>query len=299
VIRSGKFDSFLVGSSTIHSVDPQWAEAAFGGHFANVAIHGLTPYEASRVVTLIGNDVPGLRRLVLRLDAAQWCDPVKAAQRYHAKAVLPENLYDADRFAHFVALLNGKMVEISLRQLAVDLAIKPAPVPANGYRNELDEAKWKPFKPDQNSCTLNCDGTVTPAARGVGAAKVGDSEDPFPAHRLLEQAFASLPAQAEIIVALMPRHVSALPSDAAGRAKLGQCKRHIEALVSRHAGFTIDFDIASPWTTKDDNYWDASHFRIGLAKALMQRVKEAVERRRDAEDGVYRTLAGPGSWVGR
>ncbi|MGZ8416154.1 MAG: hypothetical protein ACXWVQ_04070, partial [Methyloceanibacter sp.] len=43
MIRNGQFDSFLVGSSTIHSVDPDWAEGAFGGEFANLAIHGATP----------------------------------------------------------------------------------------------------------------------------------------------------------------------------------------------------------------------------------------------------------------
>ncbi len=30
-----------------------------------------------------------------------------------------------------------------------------------------------------------------------------------------------------------------------------------------------------------------------IAKAFMQRLREAVERRRDAEDGVYRFLAAP------
>src|SRR5450755_2437195 len=54
VIRIGQFDSYLVGSSTLHSVDPEWANAAFGGRFANVAIHGATLYELRRVVELAG-----------------------------------------------------------------------------------------------------------------------------------------------------------------------------------------------------------------------------------------------------
>ena len=45
IVRSKSFDSFLVGSSTVHSVDPHWAEEAFGGTFANVAMHGGTPHE--------------------------------------------------------------------------------------------------------------------------------------------------------------------------------------------------------------------------------------------------------------
>src|SRR5688572_3560668 len=43
IIRSGRYDSFIVGTSTVNSIDPAWLEAAFGGRFANVAVHGATP----------------------------------------------------------------------------------------------------------------------------------------------------------------------------------------------------------------------------------------------------------------
>jgi hypothetical protein len=291
VIRSGQFDSYLVGSSTIHSVDPAWAEAAFGGRFANIAIHGVTPYELTRVLGLVGSSVPGLRRLNLGLDADQWCDPLRSAQRYHVKAVFPERLYDTGALPHLPSLLNGKMVAMALRQLMVDLGLKRAPVPPNGYRNELDEARWKPFKPGKSSCHLDCD-SATPQ---VPESRPGNSV----ALDFLEQALAAQPEQAEIIVVLMPPYVSTLPTAAAELARIDQCKQRIAAVVSHHAGFTVDFDIASPWTKEANNYWDGRHFRIGIAKALMPRVKEAVERRRDAEDGVYRTLTGPGSWAGR
>jgi hypothetical protein len=128
---------------------------------------------------------------------------------------------------------------------------------------------------------------------------MGVSEDPYPGHGLLEQALASLPSSTQIIVVLMPPHISLLPHDDDGRASLDQCKRHLAGLVSRNTGFIVDFDIDSPWTRKAENYWDDSHFRMSIAKALMPRVKEAVERRRDAEDGVYRTQTGSGSWAGR
>ena len=254
VIRSGQFDSLLVGSSTIHSVDPAWAEAAFGGHFANIAIHGITPYELTRVLGLVGASVSGLRRLILGLDADVWCDPVKSAQRYHVKAVFPERLYDTGGLAHLPLLLNGKMVGMAMRQLMVDLGLKRAPVPPNGYRNELDEARWKPFKPGESSCHLDCDA----AAPQAPAPQPGNGV----ALDLLEQALAAQPEQAEIIVVLMPPYVSTLPSTAAELARIDQCKQRIAAVVSHHAGFTVDFDIASPWTKEVNNYWDDRHFRI-------------------------------------
>ena len=100
LIRSGQFDSFLLGSSTIHSVDPKWAEAAFGGEFANLAIHGATPHELARVLEAIERSKPRLRTIVLGLDSRRWCSH-EPPQTYHPKAVFPELLYDADRLDDF------------------------------------------------------------------------------------------------------------------------------------------------------------------------------------------------------
>ena len=292
VIRSGQFDSFLVGSSTIHSVDPHWAEEVFGGEFANLAIHGVTPHELTRVLDMIGRSTPRLRTVVLGLDAESWC-AATAPARYHPKAVFPESLYDADRFDDFATLLNFKLLEASFKQLAVDLKIKAPKTEADGYRNELDDAKWKPFKPGRDTCQLACDEAPASTNGGGGARSGKSGQHQFPALRLLEQALSSLPARTKLIVVLMPPYASKLPDTAGQRADLGLCKRRIAALASDKRGYAIDFDIASPWTLNAENYWDASHFRIVIAKAFIPRIKEAMEHRRDAEDGVYRYLAGP------
>jgi hypothetical protein len=292
VIRSGRFDSFLVGTSTIHSVDPDWAEAAFGGDFANLAIHGATPYETAKVVTLIAQSVPNLRRIVLGLDAEKWCSSA-APPRYHDKALFPDALYDSDRVNDLPMLLNGKMLEFALRQLVVDLKLRPAPVPADGYRNELDESKWKPFNPGPDNIATLADGKESAIAQGQ------DAERNFPALQLLEQALGSLPEEAKLIAVLMPPYVSTIPSEAEERARLDLCKQRIAVLAGRTHDDAVDFDIPSPWTASAENYWDKSHFRMVIAKALMQRVKEAVERRRDAEDGVYHFLAGAAAAASR
>jgi hypothetical protein len=94
LIRSGQFDSFLLGSSTIHSVDPNWAKAAFGGSFANLSIHGATPHELARVLEAVARSRPRLRTIVLGLDGGRWCG-AKPPETYHPRAVFPESLYDA------------------------------------------------------------------------------------------------------------------------------------------------------------------------------------------------------------
>ena len=146
--------------------------------------------------------------------------------------------------------------------------------------------------PATDACKLACEEKVPATDRGATAA-IGTPQHSFPALRLLEEAIASLPTGAKLIVVMMPPHISAQPDTAAERADLDLCKQRIAALATSRSGYTIDFDIASAWTRNADNYWDASHFRTAIAKDFVRRVKEAIERRRDAEDGVYRYSAGP------
>ena len=70
------------------------------------------------------------------------------------------------------------------------------------------------------------------------------------------------------------------------RAVIEQCKRSLANEMSFPRVSVIDFRIPSIWTRNDDNYWDHGHFRVGLAHDLVLRIKEAVQQRRDAEDGV-------------
>ena len=142
---------------------------------------------------------------------------------------------------------------------------------ADGYLNELDDAKWKSFKPDKDGCKLACDERV--AATGGAEAHPAQPDRPFPALKLLEGALASLPAETKLIVAVMPPHVSTQPNNANERADLDLCKRRIAAIATHSHGYAIDFDIASAWTNNADNYWDASHFRTAIASAFMLRIK--------------------------
>jgi len=83
---------------------------------------------------------------------------------------------------HFCATDQGAVVgSVSLKKL------KAPKTAADGYRNELDDAKWKPFKPDRDTCQFACDeapattnggGDETPSGKG--------GQHQFPALRLLE-----------------------------------------------------------------------------------------------------------------
>ncbi len=293
VIRSGAYDSFLVGSSTLHSVDPDWADAAFGGRFANVSIHGATLYELRRVIELAARRVPDLKRVVLGIDVKRWCR-AEPPRRYHRKAVFPEWLYDGSRLNDFQALLNIKMLNAAFSQLAVDLGYSAPAVPTNGYRNELDDTKWAAFKAKEDRCKGGCNAPVALEEDNEDESEAADEHvRVYPALTWLRDAILALPQETEFVAVLMPLRASALarlsPSEL---DRIQACKARIARLAARRHGSVVDFFRVSDWTRNDDNFWDDDHVRVGLARALIVRTQEAVARQRDAEDGVYGVIGG-------
>ena len=290
IIRGGRYDSFLVGTSTINPIDPAWAERAFGGRFANVAIHGGTPYELSRVVRLIAAQGATTKRVILGFDIG-WCSPGPLS-RYHPEATFPDWLYDDDRLQHLAHLLNWKTVQLSERKVKVAMGRARPAFPPNGFKNELPpETRYDLAKA---RATIHAAGTVTTiAAAGKTAAGPADTGD-WPALELLRQALAALPADVAVIGAMMPSHVAVQPVNGSPAAtRLEDCKQRISGIVGPRGGPLVDFMLPSPWTRDDASYWDGVHFRTSVAAVFMARLVEALGRSRAADDGVYR-LVGSG-----
>jgi hypothetical protein len=293
IIANEKFDSFLVGTSTIHHVDPAWADQAFGGRFATVAIHGGTPYELTKMMQLIGRRSPHTRRAIIGLDARRWCK-TESYDQYNPKALFPEALYDENPLNELRLLLNPKMLRAAQRQFLTALGRRKPVMPLNGYHNNLDEKKWTLAGARLKLYGKHPRGQEA-AALGLDDAadsfRVSSGAPSFPDLTLLELAIGALPPEAEIIATIMPSHASVLRKQ--DRAGIETCKREIAAVIDRHHGYLLDFRINSDWTRNDENFWDENHFRVALARVLITRIKGGVELKRDADDGTYRVLAAP------
>jgi hypothetical protein len=277
----------------LHSVDSDWADAAFGGRFANVAIHGSTLYELRRVIELAARRVTDLKRVVLGIDVKRWCR-AEPPRRYHRKAIFPEWLYDGTPFNDFEGLLNIKMLNAAFSQLAVDLGYTAPAVPMNGYRNELDDTKWAAFEAKEEHCQGGCNAKLALEEDTDDEAEPGDEHvRVYPALSWLRQAILSLPQETEFVAVLMPLRASALarlsPSEL---NRIAECKTRIARLAARRHGTVVDFFRVSEWTRNEDNFWDDDHLRVAFARALIVSTQEAVARGRDADDGVYAVVSG-------
>ena len=62
IVRSGRFDAAVFGTSTVRLLDPQRLGAAFGGRFANLGMNAGTPWEQMQLADLFLRHVPRPRR---------------------------------------------------------------------------------------------------------------------------------------------------------------------------------------------------------------------------------------------
>jgi hypothetical protein len=64
-------------------------------------------------------------------------------------------------------------------------------------------------------------------------------------------------------------------------------------IATRHGAHLVDFKIASAITTEDAHYWDPLHYRLPIAKRIVEGIATAVATGKDDPGGDWRYLAGP------
>lgn len=282
IIRSGRYDSFVVGSSTTINLDPKWIESSFGGRTANVAIHGATPYEESRVLGLVSGQRP--KRVLLGLDAT-WCAPNPGD--YHPWWPFPEWLYDDFRITDVGRLLNWHVIRLAAEKLEIAFKFRSPYVLANGYETRLPkDAAWTAAGARAR--------LYAPAPHPVVLDARPIEPKGFPAIALLRKSVEKLPEATELIVLFMPVHFSSLPaqpSDAYSR--LENCKQEVAHAVHGQNTHVIDYMRLSSITGDDSHFWDSLHLRDAVAKNLVELTRDATLQQASSADGAFRYLSGP------
>ena len=236
------------------------------------------------MVRLIGQAAT-VRRLILGVDVARWCE-TNGYKQYRRDAVFPEWLYDKSRLDDFSALFNLDMVEWAYEQLKLLLGLDSPAVPANGYRNFLNEKLWTAARAKEKLY----------GSKGIAVAALDPYESPnlnlpsvpsqiFPDLRLLRQAADSLPATTELIVVIMPSHASSfLNDDKDERDTIEQCKRSIATEITYPRVTVLDFRIPSIWTRNATTFGTATTCGWGSKRA-----SSCASRRRSSVAATPRT----------
>jgi hypothetical protein len=289
IVRSGKFDSLLVGTSTSRLIDPERLNGPFHVKLANLAVDSMTAWEQKTMIEYFLRKVGPPKVLIVALDAV-WCLPNSDVRRTTMFG-FPDWLYDDNPWNDYLYLLNSPTLEIAFRTAANSLGFYPERIRYDGFgvftppehdfgldrvRNEI----WR-------AAARNMPADVPPPE--LSAEELSAQE--FPALRWLDDALADMPSQTLKVLAYMPVHVMHQPYPGSRAAAVEvECKRRIAAIAQARGAKVVDWRIASPITTKESNYWDPLHYRLPVAQRLADEIVQAVVEGRESSDGSYRIV---------
>jgi hypothetical protein len=272
VVRSGRFDAALFGTSTVRLLDPQALSPAFAASFANLGMNAATPWEQVQLFALFRREVARPKAIIWGLDA-NWCEPDAASEvKRLTPRPFPPWLYDGLAWRDWLKALNFTTLEISVRLLSHRLGFAAERIRRDGY--EI-------FTPSEASYDLAQARAHLFRAYDGKAPEMGPLPVPeavsadlraswiFPALGWLDAELAALPAATRRILLLTPVHSVQLPREgSAGAAQFEACRAAVEQVARKHAATLVDFRFRSEITREDANYWDPLHFRIGIARRI-------------------------------
>ncbi len=286
LIRSGRFDSFVVGTSTSRLLDPHILNGAFHSRFANLGMDSMTAWEQSRIIDYFVRKAGEPRVALIGLDAV-WCDQDAERHRVTFRG-FPDWLYEDGSLRAFAYLLNNGTVEIAGRLVGFNLGLYPERVRGDGF--EVFVPPDSTYDPDRARRNIWAGRDPHRRDRDADAAQSLPPSWAFPALQWLDDGLAKMPGTLKIL-AYMPVHVAAQPAagTALGRSE-AECKRRIAAIGQRRHAAVIDWRISSPLTENDANYWDGLHYRLPIAERVARETAEAVLTGAAASDGAYRIV---------
>jgi hypothetical protein len=288
VMRSKRFDSIIVGSSTARLIDPEQLNGPFAARFANMAMNASSAWEQWRTFEYFRRHAGAPKVLIVGIDDG-WCDP--NADRDRIRHGFPEWLYDDDRWNDYANLFNSGTLEIAARLVGYHLGLYRARSRYDGFE------VFTPPETDYNLARARFGiwhGQPPRPVPDLPPPSLPDDEKralKFPALAWMDAMLGELPASSIKVLAFMPVHVAgqAWPGtrDAAVAA---ECKARIAAIGRARGAKVIDWRIASPITRNDENYWDGLHYRLPIARRLSDELVGAVLNGTESTDGSYRLL---------
>jgi len=294
LVRSGRFDAAVFGTSTMRLLDPQKLSRGLDARFVNLAMNAATPWEQLQIAALFRDHIRAPKRVIWGLDVT-WCEPdaTEPARRVTPRPV-PAWLSRDVRWSDWPRLLNLTNLEIAGRLMAYRLGWTRERIRGDGY---------EVFTPPEASYDL---------ARARGHIYAGSGGRPvdlapivppqtvaaadragwhFPALAWLEEAIVAFPKETQVMLVLPPAHLMNYPREgSAGWERYATCKAAIAALAQRHGATVVDYAHASPITARDENYWDPLHFRLPIADRFGEDLVAIGKGSQPLPDGAARVL---------
>lgn len=294
IARGGAYDAAVFGTSTARLLDPEALDRAFGLRFANLAMNAATPFEQTAMARLFlgeaaRREVPA-RGALFALDAT-WCEADAASQKLGPRP-FPGWLYEEGAPMGLLRQVNAQSVSVAARVLLHRLGRLPERIRGDGYAVFTPpEAQYDPVRA---AAHIHAGGSPLEDEAPSPSTRNDLPGAPMPALDWLDRLLAGMPAGSLRLVAFMPVHatVQGRPGTEQGRREEA-CKARVAAIGRARGATVVDFRIPSPITTRDENYWDALHYRLPVAGRIVAGLAAARAGGGDDPSGAYRVLAAP------
>ncbi len=282
MIRHGRFDGAVFGTSTMMLLEPQELDARLGGRFANFAMSFGTAWEQTQMMKFFAAHLREPARTVVVGMDMDWCSTTVPMAKLTPHPFPPWE-YDENPWNDYTHLLNTRALLHAVREAATLIRLVPPAFQDDGYyRFTPDDDRYDPERARQG---LYAGTTVKPPLDpDAQPPPVGPrpADWTFPDLGLLEQGLDAFPAQTRKVLVFVPLHIAQL-LDPAQWAQFTHCKAAVVALAKARPNTTvIDFMRPSVLTRNDEAYWDSVHYRVSHASEIIAGIVSAVEDGRDA-----------------
>jgi hypothetical protein len=289
IVRSRRFDSLIVGTSTSRLVDPAILSMSFGARFANLAMDSMTAWEQQTMVDFFIRNAGAPKVLVFGLDHV-WCSPDADRIRITPRG-FPDWLYDDNPWNDYFHIFNRETVEIAGRLIGYQFDLYPARVRYDGYEvftppeeaYDLVKAQryiWGDRRPE-----------IPPDIPPPALDEKQRAALSFPALNWLDDILGRLPPSTLQVLAYMPVHVVAQPWPGTREAAVEQeCRARIATIARKTGAKVVDYRFASSITLEDSNYWDNGHYRLPIGQRVARELGPAAREGRESSDGSYRLV---------
>lgn len=259
--RDARFDSVVIGSSTVRLLNPENLDRLTGARFVNLAMNSATAYEQVQMHDLFTRHHHAPKFVVVGIDDS-WCRREGSYEKYTFRE-FPEWMYDENPWNDLLYLFNDKALENTVRMLEFLSGQRTAKYETNGYRDfTLDFGAYDIAAVRQRLYPEGLPAT----RRAPDIAPRSEHPDwQYASHELLDGLLEAVPDGARTVVLFAPMHGQYV---ARAEPLYRECKARVLAIAARHGATVMDYMIDSSITRRDENYWDPLHFTGAVARDI-------------------------------
>lgn len=270
--RNPKFDSAIIGTSTLRLLKPEYLDQGLGARFVNLSMNSATSWEQSQIYSVFKARRNEIAYLIIGFDVT-WCTTDQSYQKLTPRR-FPDWIYDENPWNDLVHMIEFKSFEVLGQQAGWLLGIKEARHGTDGYANFLpDVAEY-----DLARVEADLNAHANRQSTDVVAIETIDSAH-FQRRSLqnLEVILSSLPQATRLVAVHVPYHISHQPITYTYAWHIReQCKKDLNKIVQTHSNSLIlDFMIKSEFTQHAHHYWDPLHYTYEKSYDLMDEIIQA------------------------